>query len=264
MIYIVTRDRLGFLKSTLPVWFKYVPAVTLVTEMSEHEMHEQFAAEHFKDHNISVVSFDNNRGMGFQRAQTFNHAYESGHQHIIMTDDDQFPVNDPAPMLDFIRENSDKALGIGAMKRTYKMFLGDEAMSIKSPMLITGSIAKQTAAWSVENVLRVGNFNIELDCSFEDSDMCLRGIQDLKPWHAHGAVYCDQVAKRFSPGGIMTLAGTLEERDLRIEQCAKIARANHPRYTNKDGGPLRFYWRKCLTDYYGKKWQQHLNRGIMV
>lgn len=266
-VYIVTRDRLPGLRKVIPHWLAVNKDIvlTLCVEDAEFNAHNAMIREEaYPLNRVLVLKVGNNLGMGALRAKVFETAWAFGHGGGVgMADDDCFPADDVKPMFDFVNKNKNRAMGIGAMKSGYGQFIG-EGMKLREPMLHTGSVGRQLAVWNIEAVISIGNVDPKLDLAFEDNELCVRGINCGYPWYLHGGVYAKQTAKRFSPGGIITQAGSLEKRMEGVARCHQYVFKKHGhRYVSKPGGPFRFFWSRMLDDKFGDKWRPYLHKGIM-
>jgi hypothetical protein len=260
MIYIVTRDRLALLRKVMPYWLEQELPITLVVESSESRIHSEFVAELTAA--VRILAPGDNLGIGQIRRSIFDDAVEKGLAAIIMADDDIRPTKSIRPLLSFIRGPT-RAIGIGTVKPGYGQFMDAATLNSGRPVLHTGSMGLQIAAWNVRRVMEVGGHDPKLDVQFEDHELLFRGIMAKYPWYLHTAVFAHQVANRFSPGGLATATGNREAREVGIERCAEYCREKYPAYVSRRGTPYRFYWSRLLDDTYGKVWREYLHKGVM-
>lgn len=207
-IYIHTRDRLQFLERTLPKWPLVTPGdipITLVVEPNEVKKHRAFLAEHDLSDRVEVLRIDGkNLGMGNSRNVAFLDAKAKGHEAMITTDDDLFPVDDPSILLD-TAAYTDGVFGVGCYFSMYGLLL---KLKRNTGLYKVGvGLGFRCFAMNMDMLEEVGGFPVEFK-GYDDHELARWGISQLGvPWHIDTDFSCNSVAKIGDPGGMTSLPG---------------------------------------------------------
>lgn len=246
--YIMTRSRPGNLKKIVPRWLEQHIPVVLVTEPSEREHHLSLVnGQGWED--VTVINPPQERGIGYKRQFSVEHAHSRRLRSIIMSDDDMQPANNSD--MDLLLEEAQKpgVLGIGAARSLHDHFSGGATKNNDGVILCPGGWGMQLFALNVRSALDAGNFDAALDCFGEDHELARNGIARLGlPWAVHCTVRCEPVGVRYDPGGINAFI-TDGTRPKREQACREIIYRRWPRYASVPDARPRMRWQKMLDDY---------------
>lgn len=206
-IYIHTRDRIEFLRKTLPKWPAALESdipIFLVVEPNEQKMHRRLIEELGLLDSVETLGIlGKNLGMGNSRNVAFKHAASMGYESFITTDDDLFPKDDPSILLDSATDPD--TFGIGCYFSIYGMMLNLERG--EGIVEVGTSIGMRCMAMNTSLVEEVGGFPIEWK-GYDDQEMARRGIEELGlAWKVNSDFMCNSIAKRGDPGGMASLPG---------------------------------------------------------
>jgi hypothetical protein len=206
-VYIHTRDRIQFLERTLPKWPAVTPddiEINLVVEPNEYKLHKQFLKKHDLWDRVGVVMIPGrNLGMGNSRNVAFLDAVDKGHESFITTDDDLFPKDSPAILLD--TATSHDVFGVGGYFSMYGLLLKIKAHT--GLYSIGVGLGFRCFAMNTALMSEVGGFPIEFK-GYDDHEIARIGIAKLGiPWHMDSDMVCHSVAKIGDPGGMTSLPG---------------------------------------------------------
>jgi hypothetical protein len=192
----------------------------------------------------------NNMGVGYARRNVVNYAYSSGHQTIIMADDDIMPRSGTALHRLFVQGHRPDTLGIGATHSQHDLLTGGFTKDSDLPILCPSGYGFQLFALNVRNVMEVGNFDPVLDCFGEDAELMRTGISKGWPWKIHCGVKCQKIGKRGDPGGIESLTGYAGyDRPTSERLCQEYIHKRWPDFTSTPPKPSRMAWQRFYTHY---------------
>lgn len=206
-VYIHTRDRVAFLRQTLPKWPLVTPEsvdINLVVEPNEYKMHRRLLVEMDLSDRVGIVAIKGkNLGMGNSRNVAFLDAQRAGHESFITTDDDLFPMDDPSILLD--TATMDTVFGVGCYFSMYGLLLKIKRNT--GLYKIGVGLGFRCFAMNMEKMDEVGGFPIEFK-GYDDHEIARIGISRLGiPWHMDSDMACNSVAKIGDPGGMTSLPG---------------------------------------------------------
>lgn len=260
-VYIHTRDRIQFLTKTLPKWAAITPddiPIMLVVEPDEMILHHKFLDRMGLHGRVSALGIrGRNKGMGNSRNVAFKHARKNGHESFITTDDDLFPKDDPAILLDSAL--SEETLGIGCYFSIYGMMLGGLAKG-DGCVDVGTSIGMRCMAMATHLVEEVGGFPIEWK-GYDDQEMARRGIKELGlPWMVNADFECNSIAKRGDPGGMASLPG-YKNPAVAKHRAHLLAREGYPDYVS-DPAKCNVEDGKCSYTFKWKKFRH--DNGVYI
>lgn len=250
-IYIPSKGRPENMRRVIPAWLEFKPRgvkVIVVVDNGEHALYRDTLRAGFAkaSDDIHLLKLPyNNRGIGFARAWSMEHAAKMGHESVIMSDDDVRPRSSVNPLLREARKAS--VLGIGATSSYHSLLSNGWTDVLNCPILCPGGWGFQLFGLNVANTIKVGNFVKALDCFGEDAELMRNGIANGFCWQSHCGVSFAQIGKRYEPGGIAALYG--HTRTERERDCQEMIHARWPMYTSKPPKPSRMAWQRMYDDY---------------
>jgi hypothetical protein len=252
-IVMPTRDRLNRLEVCLPHWLEQDMPIHLVVEPGQVMLHVEFLRERGWAGPVTVVSQRrSNAGIGFARRMAVRYANEKGYTDIIMADDDVYPVKDASvrPLLDFVAKK--KAMGVAGWMSSYGLWFPNGNETARQPGLVvpvTG-IGDRITAFNVGLLMKSGSFNPHLDVLHENGEIIRQSVKIGYLWFVHTSVHIKMLGKRNDPGGIVALAGGLEQRLAREQHCHEIVyKTWGPEYISHPTKRYSCRWRKLITRY---------------
>ena len=243
MIYIVSRKRPHLLAKSIGPAQAPGLGVTVMVEPGERREYRQVLRDH-PDVELITHKRDN---IGIERARrnALKRAMKNGHKHIIMCDDDIALSGNEHNLISFMRERKGAA-GIAAYLSGYEHFTGIKAWT--GVHQHSGSLGKRIWAINAEVATELGCFRLGMPTS-EDSEMILRMYRGgYYPWYIHSDVVAKSLANRHAPGGMSSLPGAQQTRELDAYNrlCDEYGE-QYFSYTTK--GQLRIQWAKFIQQH---------------
>lgn len=254
-IYIPTRARPDNLRKIIPRWLETTninSTVFLVVDKSEAADTRRFVKSlplDFERDRVAVLSVADNVGIGAVRAAAVKHAARLGFTSIIMSDDDLRPAvgSQMNALLRYARRK--EVLGIGATRAYHDFLSGGATKEHDGPILCPSGWGLQTFALNIPNALKVGNFDVKLDCFGEDAELMRAGLAHGFPWLVHCGVKCEPIGKRYEPGGLAEYTATPDLRKAGEQRCQKLIHARWPDFTSRPPSPSRVSWQKMYNHF---------------
>ena len=253
-VFIHTRDRLGFLRKTIPAWTQHsdIGRIILVIEKDEYFATRRQLKELGYWDRVEVIRLAQvNAGMGNARKQALRWAAAQGFTSMVMSDDDITPRanSDINAWLKFAE--SGETVGVGVCMPIYGLTLGNDFIrDTCEPVRVSGAWGFGVFALNIPLAMEIGGFDSRLVCGWEDGELCRQGIAHKQLyWHVHTGVVGTNLGKRYAPGGISSLF-TPEEREAREKACHKIIYDRWgPRYISDLSKKFRCNWRRFFMDH---------------
>lgn len=210
-VYIHTRDRLQFLRKSLPKWCDALEdsdvPLYLVVEPNEVKKHERFLREQEIKGVMDILPLPSkNMGMGWSRQVAFEHAVHWEHDSFITTDDDMFPRQEPDEFLE--NATRDDVLGVGCWFSIYGLLMKQHEPNSGLQPVYNGQ-GKRCMAINTENMsrLRTEGFPTYFK-GYDDHELQRLGIADLGlHWWVDTDYHCVSTAAIGDPGGMCSLPG---------------------------------------------------------
>lgn len=265
-VYIPSRGRPSNVPKLLRAWlidndFR----VNFVVESQDYHTYNNAINASFGSAAIGQVNIltlpQSNQGVGFARNYAIEHADMMGHDSIILSDDDIKP-DAKSDWLRFLDHAvASRVLGVTARYSYHDFALGPKVRDRRDLILLPSGTFRLIAL-NVNNVMELGNYDVNLTCVQEDGDLMLRGIGEGFPWMIDLATHAISMGARYAPGGLSEyfdergdLGPGLWARKESERECHKLLYAKHPDYVNDPtpikpaeisrGNGVRIKWQKC-------------------
>jgi hypothetical protein len=250
-VYIPTRGRPDNIRKIVPRWLEIGQAVRLVTEHEEVDGLLALKRDENWGGNVRVSTTGGAKGIGAIRHNIVVRAAHTGHDSIILAEDDASPdVHSDWDELLRIAALPN-VLGIGATRPIHDRFSGGAVSRNYGPILCPGGWGFVLFGLNVHNAIRAGNYDPKLHTIADDAELARNGIATLGlPWLVHCNVRWSSLGTRYAAGGINARFGEDREKRAAAErECFAIIHERWPAYTNAPDKPLRMQWQKFLDRY---------------
>jgi hypothetical protein len=250
-IYIPTLSRFDSLERIMPAWLDQDIPVRLVVDPAEFSHHVAFRDSMDWNGLVGIVPVpQDGRGIGYKRRYCVWHADKTGHESIIMSDDDHKPRagTDVGLLLDFAEKPD--VLGIGACVQIYSRFTGGAISELAGPILWPGGAGFSVYGLNIAMALHCGSYSSRLHSFGEDAELRRQGLSRGIPWYVHCDVRVDAINQRNSPGGFMAkYDGDIAARTAAENECRALIYRWWPKYVSPPDQRPRMAWQRMLGDF---------------